>query len=141
MNTQTPEVYDECVANRGEAINILNSKTDWTLGLIFSILYRDDEGKVQVLTAVGIKNCEECGPDGVTDSDEWINTYYEYAMDAHGEEFYRITGDSGLTDLVGDGAGDDLYMTKVNVNGAHYDVLNPHSETEVDDPFRVQELS
>lgn len=141
METRIPEVYDECLSNRGEAINILNDKTDWVWGLIFSVLYRDEDNKVQVITAVGIKNCEDCGPNGVADSDEWTNTFYEYATDAHGSEFYRIIGDSGSNDIAGaGGAGGDLYTTKVNVNGSHYDVLNSHSETEVDDPFHVQEL-
>jgi hypothetical protein len=140
MITRVPEVYDECVANRGEAINILNSKTDWIWGLIFSVLYRDTENKVQVITAIGVKNCEECGPGGEADSDEWTNTYYEYATDAHGEEFYRITSDSGLTDLAGVGTSGDLYTTRVNMNGSQYEVLNPQGETEVSDPFHVQEL-
>lgn len=139
MESRIPEVYNECVLNREEAINILNDKIDWIWGLIFSVLYRDNDGNVQVITAVGIKNCEECGPDGIADPDEWINTYYESVMDVHGPGFYRIIGDSGSNDMSG-GTGNDLYTTKVNVNGAHYDVLNPHSETEVDDPFHIQEL-
>jgi hypothetical protein len=140
MNTRIPEVYDDCASNRDEAINILNNKTDWIWGSIFSVLYRDEEGKVQVITAIGVKNCEDCGPNGIANPDAWINTYYEYATDARGEEFYRITSDSGLTDLAGVSATNELYTTKVNMNGTHYDVLNPQEETEVSDPFSVQEL-
>lgn len=140
METRIPEVYEVCVDSRDEAINILNNKTDWCWGLIFSILYRDDEDKVQVITATGIKNCDKCGPDGHADSDEWANTYYEYATDAHGEEFYRIIRDSGLNDISVGGGGDGLYKTKVNVNGSQYNVLNSKEDTEVGDPFRVQEI-
>lgn len=84
MESRIPEVYNECVPNRDDAINILNDKIDWIRGLVFSVLYRDNDGSVQVITAVGIKNCEECGPGGIADPDEWINTYYESIMDAHG---------------------------------------------------------
>ena len=140
MRTQIPEVYDECVSSRGEAMDILNNKTDWVWGLIFNILYRDDENRVQVITAVGIKNCDECGPDGITDPDEWVNTYYEYVTDAHGEEFYRITGDSGSIILADTNTGGDLYTTKINMNGAQYNVLNSSEETEISDPFHIQEL-
>lgn len=140
METRIPEVYDECVASREEAIIVLNGKTDWSWGFIFSILYKDDEDKVQVITAVGIKNSEDCGPDGITDEDEWANTFYPSALDAHGEEFYRIIGDSGLNDSAGAGNGDELYTTKVNMNGTQYEVLNSKEDAEVSNPFHVQEL-
>lgn len=140
METRIPEVYEACVESRDEAINILNNKIDWCWGLIFSVLYRDDDDIVQVLTAVGIKNCDECGPNGVADSDEWTNTYYEYSTDAHGEEFYRIIGDSGSNGNSGSNNTDELYTTKVNLNGTNYKVLNPRRDTEIADPFQVQEL-
>ena len=140
METRIPEVYEACADSRDEAINILNNKIDWCWGLIFSVLYRDDDNIVQVLTAVGIKNCDECGPDGVADSDEWTNTFYESTLDAHGSEFYRITGDSGSNDVSSSNSGDSLYTTKVNMNGTQYDVLNSKEDAEVGDPFIVQEI-
>lgn len=140
METRIPEVYEACVESRDEAINILNNKIDWCWGLIFSVLYRDDDDIVQVLTTVGIKNCDECGPNGVADSDEWANKFYESALDAHGSEFYRITGDSGFNDVSSSNSGDSLYTTKVNMNGTQYDVLNSKEDTEVGDPFIVQEI-
>lgn len=140
METRIPEVYENCAVNRDAAIEVLNGKLDWCQGLIFSILYRDDDDNVQVITAVGIKNCEDCGPNGVADSDEWANTFYESALDAHGSEFYRITGDSGSNDVSSSNSGDSLYTTKVNVNGTQYEVLNSREDTEINDPFEVQEL-
>lgn len=140
MGTRIPEVYENCVVNRDAAIEVLNGKLDWCQGLIFSILYRDDDDNVQVITTVGIKNCEDCGPDGVVDSDEWTNTFYESALDTHGNEFYRIIGDSGLNDISFGKGGDSLYKTKINMNGIQYDVLNSKEDTEIGDPFIVQEI-
>ena len=139
METRMPEVYDECVVNRNEAINILNIKSDWSYGLIFSVLYRDDMNKVQVITAVGIKNSDECGPQGQSDSDEWINTYYINALDAHGSVFYRIIGDSGSNTTSTNESG-DFHTTTVTVNGAQYKVLNASEDSNVTDAFKVQEL-
>lgn len=136
-----PMIYGECVEDRDAAVGVLNSKTDWCLGLILNILYRDASYIVQVLTAIGIKNCDECGPNGTEDDDKWINTYYESESDAHGEEFYRIVGDSGSNaSSHGVGSYTGLHTTKVNMNGSQYEVLNSKEDSEVANPFVIQKL-
>lgn len=134
------EVYDQCVVDKNTAISVLNNKLDWSLGLIFSILYRDVNNKVQVITAVGIKNSNECGPFGRSDPDEWINSYYSNELDVHGGEFYRIIGDSGRNISTTSNKNNDFHTTRVVVNKTHYDVLNSKDDIEISDPFKVQEL-
>lgn len=143
MNVRPHEIHESCAINRGAAIDIINDKLDWSRGLMFSVLYRDLDNKVQIITAIGIKNSDECGPSGIMDSDEWNNTYYESSLNARGEGFYRIMSDTGFNggnDESFTGDVGDLYTTRVNVNGAYYDVLNSKEDMEIEDPFHIQEL-
>lgn len=134
------EIYPQCMPDKESAMNIFDMKNDWVKGNRFGILYRDWNNDVQIILAVGIKDASECGPHGIANEDEWINTYYEHISDVHGKIFYRIVGDSGYNNTSNNYDNESLYTTTININKAKYEVLNGATDVDISDIFEVQEI-
>lgn len=131
--------------NIDEAINYLNSRTNWSIGMLCTVLYlntNNNQNDVEVLVAIGIKNTAECGPTGQIDSDKWKNKYYPQGD--YGPEFYKImfdsnnSSDSSSSDVTNS---IDLYTTTINMGGSSYDVSNEDRDQEVSDPLTFLNLN
>lgn len=129
--------------SRDEAIAYLDSRENWSIGMFCTVLYtsgNDNQGDVDVLVAVGVKDSSECGPAGEPSADDWQNKYYPDKV--CGREFYKIMYDSGETTPSGDTGSDvTLYTTNINMGGTSYEVSNEDGDQNVTDPLQFLNLN
>ena len=134
--------YNTPFNNRNEAINYLNSRTNWSIGMFCTVLYlntNNNQTDVEALVAVGIKNTADCGPTGENSVDKWENKYYPNG--AYGPEFYKIMFDSNTSSSGGKGGDVDLYTTLVNISGSSYEVSNEDGDQVISDPLTFLNLN
>ena len=99
--SQNSVYYSIPFNNKTEAINYLNSRTNWSIGMFCTVLYKNfnnNQTDMEVLVAVGIKNTADCGPTGDPSADKWENKYYPQG--AHGPEFYKIMFDKCIPNVI-----------------------------------------
>lgn len=140
--SQNSVYYGTPFNNRTDAINYLNSRTNWSIGMFCTVLYKNlnnNQEDMEVLVAVGIKNTADCGPTGKNDADKWVNQYYPNG--AYGPEFYKIMFDSNADSSGGKGGDVDLYTTIVNMSGSSYEVSNEDGDQVISDPLTFLNLN
>lgn len=147
--------------SRQDAMNALDTFTAHRIGQIITLLYHTNQDEnlhdVHALMAVGIKNANECGVDGIYNPDRWDNKYYPsdtYPNGPCGREFYRIISDTGERDIdgviipsdyePGQGGGchcEPLHNTTITTVNKTHVVKNPYNaDIVLEDPFVFKPL-
>lgn len=105
------DIFETIASGRTDAIGILNN-VEWVLGYMYGVKYQHGNS-VHILIGTGM-----------------------------GDNSYIITGDSlAIENTTGsNGENGSLYTSTIKMNGSQFNVLNGHSDEEVDDPFSIQEL-